>query len=922
MKTATDAMHAVEFLRWLFGDDPNGYIYVLRSRPSSDPVEARQGKSDLNPATFSTPEKVNSHWWEEQGHLWTMMFSTATVNDRGLRNKGANTLTIPALWCDIDGCKQVGIPADEFYTDIRNSEENSAWIRSSDRGLQLYFKLNEPYIADGDKEKFAEELAGVLYDMALYYGGDCNVVRLGGLMRLPGSLNIKREYKGNYFQAKALTTNDRTFSLQELKERFRPNPDIVPRVVGYACTRALTNIWQEGERHEIMLRFIGSIRKNGINKEACKCLCREVQKFFHDEDRTGDVDSTYENDFSTVMTLHTDYRSIAEDIDKAITFWTELKKVYCKKRDFDFFPENVDPTQPVADDADFFERGMETWFHGREHDEIFCNFAIRLRGRIIKADTGASAWLADIHTAGEPPTRIEISTADHSQWQRFLVKDGMPVGVTVQEPKLWSRYIAYLHNNCPDMVIKETPHYGWLGLEKNHPTLVLPKIEHDEYIWTGQEDTAASSSIFTQELQREDIKQYLQTFIDYYAEYHEGKYIWPALGWFASCSVKGLIHPQLDGFPILVVNGLHGSGKSYLIEEILAMHYGSQAVMGFLGSTNYAFRTKMSANNVCPLIVGEFRTEAKNDRDRGKVNELVDLIRASYDHYAISRGQSSSKNLINIVLEAPWCLVGEHQFRDSAAIERSIILTFDRKRVNEFKAMCSQDRKEVERKHRWLQNYDHRGWLGTILLQWAGKHALDVQKIVGRAKVLVDETCPSNLERKRKGCTAIVVGLSMLTRIYKELDLDFPLSTAEMLEILYAADATVQADHDHDTTTLRYLFEVTDSVIVDAHRTGHPHEGSLYVYDLDDEQFIYVDVTRWFRMIRPLISSADAATLTDKSAFISLIKNHQQQGDSPFVEFLENHPVLGNCVKLDLERVKAFGVNVTQWKGINGYQDI
>jgi hypothetical protein len=932
MKTSTDATHAVEFLRWMFGDQPDGYIYILRSRPSSDPVEARQGKPDLNPATFSTPEKVDSHWWNEQGHHWTMMFSTATVKTpvnrqaekpKSKNNAIPNTVSIPALWCDIDGCKKAGIPADEFYSDIRNSEEASAWVQSSERGLQAYFKLPEPYEANGDKDRFAEDLAGLLYDMALYYGGDCKVVRLGGLMRLPGSLNIKPEYKGSYVMARTLTTNDTTFTLRELKERFQPDPDIVPRVVGYACIRALSNIWQEGERHEIMLRFIGSVRRHGINKEACKRVCREVQNYFRDEDRTGDIDSTYDKPFNEIMTLHTDYRSVAEDVAKAIEFWVELKKEYCKKRGFDFFPENVDPTQPVISDDDFFEKGNETWFHGPDTDKQFCNFVIRLKGRVIKADTKASAWVADVYTLGEPATRIEISTADHSQWQRFLLKPGMPVGLSVQEPKLWAHYIAFLQRNCPNMVIKETLYYGWLDTEEDRPTLVLPHVEHDSYIWSpNREDTAVSPTVFTQEISYDQVREYLRDFIKYYANYHEPKYIWPALGWFAACSVKGLIHPQLNGFPVLVVNGLHNSGKSYLIEDVLAVHYGCQNIVSFQGSTSFAFRTKLEANNICPLIIGEFRTEARNDKDRGKVNDLLDLIRVSYDKYTVARGQSSSKQLTSADLQTPWCLVGEHQFQDTATIERSIILTFDRKRVNEIEKMPLEEQRLLIQQHRWLQSHKHRGWLGAILVQWAGKHIEDVQSIADGSKSLVDKGCPSAQNRKRVGVACPATGLIMLSRIYKEYDLDWPLGKNETMNILYEGDASLQVGHDHDTITLRYLFEVTDSVIVEGHRTGRPHEGSLYVYDLDDSKYIYVDMTRWFRLIRPLISSSDAASLTDKNAFANLIQNHQRQEDSPFIEFLNDHAVLGNCVKLDLERVRAFGVNVAQWKGINDYQDI
>lgn len=929
MNTTTDATHAVEFLRWMFGDKPDGYIYVLRTRPSADPVKARQkdeeAKSEQNPATFSAPEKIDSEWWRTQGHHWSMMFCTALVKERAKRNQADNTVLIPALWCDIDGCKEAGIPADEFYADLHTSEDTSAWVRSSERGLQCYFKLDRPFECDGDKDKFAEEVAGVLYDMAIYYGGDCRVVNLGRNMRLPGSLNIKPEYKGDYFMAQALAMNDHTFSLEELKKRFVPDPDIVPKVFGYACQRALQTVWEKGARHDIMLQFFGSVRKGGLNKEACKRLSLEIKQYLADEDRSTELDTTYAADLDKIATLRKDFAHIADDVDRAIHGWVALKTLYCKKRGFEFYPENVDPTQPALEDAPFFERDGVTMYTGREGEpQVFCNFIIRLKGRVIKADTKASVWLAEIHMPGEPPTIIELSTADHSQWQRFLTKTDMPaVGLSIYEPKLWARYIGYLQESCPDMVLKETPHYGWLNVAEGKPTLVLPDVEHAEYIYRGHNDTAFSRTIFTQEIAPDDAKAYLEKFIRYYKNYHEDAFIWPALGWFAGASVKGLIDKTINRFPVLVVNGLTGSGKSYLIEDVLAVHYGTQSVVSFEGSTSYAFRTKLGTNNVCPLILGEFRTESGNDRDAAKkVKELVSLIRSSWGEYDISRGQSSAKELLNTPLEAPWCMVGEHQFNEPASIARCVILTIDRKRKNAFEAMPPEQQRVLLAEQRWLQDSSHRGWLGAILIQWAEKHADEILTIAQSAKTLVDSTCTSSVPNKRAGVAAVLTGLVILRKIYKDYGLEFPLPNVDsMLPILYAADVTLRADHDHDTSTLKHLFEVTDGIIIEAHRASKSYQGSLYVYDLDDERYIYVDTTRWFRLIRTLVSSSDAATLTDRNSFQSLMKNHQQQANSPFVEFVKNHPVLGNCVKLDLERVKTFGVNVTQWRGIDGYQE-
>jgi hypothetical protein len=60
MTATTDATHAVEFLRWLFSDEPHGYIFIRRSRPdpAADPKEEKI-KNDL--AQFTCPRKWILH---------------------------------------------------------------------------------------------------------------------------------------------------------------------------------------------------------------------------------------------------------------------------------------------------------------------------------------------------------------------------------------------------------------------------------------------------------------------------------------------------------------------------------------------------------------------------------------------------------------------------------------------------------------------------------------------------------------------------------------------------------------------------------------------------------------------------------------------------------------------------------------------
>ena len=282
MKTTTDVDHAVEFLNWFFGEEPDGYIYILRQRPSANPVEARQGKFDLAPATFSRPEKVDTAWWREQGHLWSQVFSTAAVRTRENGNQKTNCVSVPCVWVDIDGCKKLGIPGDEFYQELRATEEVSAWTTSSANGIQGFFKLSKPLVVDGNPDIFVEEMAGLLWDIMYYFGGDPKVVRLGNNMRLPGSLNVKPEYDTHYMaQAKLF---DHTYSLKSLADRFPTDPDTVPLLVSYAINRALGDVYEQGSRHEVMLQLCGSVRKGGLNKESCINLMRKVCRWFGDSD--------------------------------------------------------------------------------------------------------------------------------------------------------------------------------------------------------------------------------------------------------------------------------------------------------------------------------------------------------------------------------------------------------------------------------------------------------------------------------------------------------------------------------------------------------------------------------------------------------------------------------------------------------------
>lgn len=925
VQTHTDVDHAIAFLHWYFGDSPDGLIYILRIRPARDEAGNLAKELERSTAAYSAPDRINTDWWRSNAEKWSLMFCTSPVATEKGNNTGKNCINVPALWFDLDGCKQLGIPGAEFYADIRNQEEVSCWTRSSENGIQGWFKLDAAYPLGGSKEEFDEVLQGVLWDICLYFGGDPAVNTIGRLMRLPGSLNIKREYEDPWL-AKAKIYEDNIYTLSKLRKRFPTDPDTVPRLVAYSVKRAISPIWEAGERHAVMLRLAGSIRKGGINKEACKRLCNELQEYYHDEEnRDADIETTYETSLDSLVTLKSDYKEVALEVDKAIEFWVALKKKYCKKKGIDFMPENLDPTRPPAEDGMFFEVNDETWYHGRETDEAFCNFTLRLTTRVIKADTNTVVWRAEIRKVGEVPTIIEISTEKHQSFLKFSTIAGLPPGISVLQHNMWSQYVKWLGDTPPEKSIRETPYYGVLDLDKKSPTMLIQKQPHPTYVWAmGSEDTAAEGA-FDVELTTEEAQVYLRDFAKHYQRYHESQFIWPALGWFAACPISAWLFQILKGFPTMMVCGLAGTGKSNLVTRVLVSHYGAKRSYAFGSTTAFAIKRHLTSNNICPLVVDEFR-----DVREGKTVEVEAIIRSLWDKSGTGSGRSSGE-VQKADYQAPLCLVGEHQYHEEATVHRTFNIRINRDWLRLVTDM--RDRgdlgdseaqtwiRRLETSMDWLQNSDHKGKLGTILVQWVREHFEDIPDIIALARKTIAKECHIRVERKLTGFAGVLAGYILLYRVYHDYGLKFPLPMKDMLQALFESDAAMKDHTSYDTDTIRSLFHATDKLITNGLRTKTPYENYVYCLDNRDSDTIYFDPSRWFDELQKEVRMTQSAALIERRAFMELIRDAQHNDNSPIVEFSGTHPIFASsCIKVDLRKVKSlFHINVNQWRDAGVY---
>lgn len=926
----TDVEQAIEFLRFLFGDQPQGFIATLKSkpgevRPSSDNDEEEEKpqkpKSTELCHAYTAPERIDSDWWRQYSPKYNIWFCTATIKDKNRRHGCANSLDIPALWFDLDACKYIGVPGKAFYSDIKSLEDVSAWVESSENALQGYYKLKDAYPLNGDKESFKKDLRELLLDIAMYFGGDLKVVSPARLMRLPGSLNVKPEYPKPY-QVIAHTC-DNTYSLKELKKKFsKVDENTVPRVVSFAISYILqsSELWNEGSRHDISYPLAGTVRKCGMNKQACLNLFDALSNVMGDDEvREADVESTYDQtDLTAIASLRSTYGEIAEEVERVIKFWLELKIEYCKKKRIKFTPDNYDPTKPAKDNGLFFVRNNETYYHGDDHDDLFGNFCIHLRGKLVKATTQDIVWLANVIIKGQPVKTVEISAASHNTWATFSKIPHIPTGLSMHNAKLWSHYIAWLAENCPEDTFTETPYYGWLDTEtEDEISLLLPNQPHERYIWTRNNEDTATPGGMEKELETTKIKEYLSTFGDYISTYHESRYVWPTLGWFASAPLSAFFRQEIGGFPALVVYGLAGSGKSQLIKKVLGPHFGCKTVSSYDGITPHFIRMHLTSNNICPMIVDEFRDLGGGKHDQTqKASDFLGIIRSSWDGLETGAGKGDG-TLRKDKFQAPLCVVGEHLYGEDATLHRTFSIVLNHDWLHQFNNVLSADeRAERLSRMRWLEKPNHNGWLGTIILNWIQNNREEALNIMEQCLIKIDKECPRDVvERKRNGFASPLAGLYILKRIYQSYGLEFPIRAKTFMDLIFEADPQSKQTN-YGTTALTELFKATDTAISINLRRKTPLLGSVYVIDPLNPKVAYFDINRWRSEVRQFFSGTASAALTNDAAFLNLLRDCTRKKEtSPVQGFPDNHPVFQQmCVKIDLAIVaKLFGINTHQW---------
>ncbi|MBA7578435.1 hypothetical protein ES708_20297 [subsurface metagenome] len=150
---------------------------------------------------------------------------------------------------------------------------------------------------------------------------------------------------------------------------------------------------------------------------------------------------------------------------------------------------------------------------------------------------------------------------------------------------------------------------------------------------------------------------------------NEGKTIFPILGWFFATPFVPEMRHRLRHFPLLVVWGTHGGGKSSLLSRLWQLS-GVESELFSSTETPFTFLRLFSGTSTIPILIDEFKPfTMKEDETR----LLIRFLKRLYDGEIEHRGRPDL-SLVAYHLQAPTAIAGEVTpiALESAMVERVI----------------------------------------------------------------------------------------------------------------------------------------------------------------------------------------------------------------------------------------------------------
>lgn len=365
----------------------------------------------------------------------------------------------------------------------------------------------------------------------------------------------------------------------------------------------------------------------------------------------------------------------------------------------------------------------------------------------------------------------------------------------------------------------------------------------------------------------------------------------PIIGWFFAAPLKPRIAAQVGHFPILVVWGTQGSGKSSIIMEILWPLLGVVSAEPYSATeTEFALLKLLSATNSVPVFIDEYKPF---DMPKHRRNTLHRYMRRLYTGEVEERGRAD-QTVATYRLGAPLCLAGETRPIESALMER--ILT------------ANPEKDELQRNPERAQAFARirtvdPGRLSAGIIRFLLGRDTTADLVLARGiaeRVLAGREVPY---RVRDNLVVMVLGLHHFEEYARSLgvpipELDLDAAIAAMLDDL------LEGGGDGVKSGLDYFLEELSILAI----AGSIRNGQHYVYK-DDLLAIHFPACHAAYAEHCRRTGFEGEVFDRKALRRQLVESHKRGG---YVQELDAHVCFDGrgdrrrAVLIDLEAAKRF----------------